>query len=200
MEVRGRLRSASKDILSGKTLLTLEVDSHVDLKELEGDLRITTKKWRERRSKDANALFWACVGEIAQVLHEDKWEVYLALLKSYGRFTYILVPEQAVDRMKEMWREVEEVGEVDVNGRKSIQLLCYYGSSTYDTAEMSRLIDGTMNEMDTLEIPRPDGREIRRALEEWERLSSRHANVASSAEAKETSSDITASTESQIAS
>lgn len=185
MESRGRLRSASKDILSGKTLLTLEVDSHVDLKELEGDLRITTKKWREKRSKDANALFWACVGEIAAVLHEDKWEVYLALLKSYGRFTYILVPEQAVGRMKEMWREVEEVGEVDVNGRKSIQLLCYYGSSTYDTAEMSRLIDGTMNEMDTLEIPRPDGGELRRALAEWEKIqSSRQAKVASSVEAK----------------
>lgn len=185
METRGRLKSASKDILSGKTLLTLEVDSHVDLKEMEGDLRITTKKWREKRSKDANALFWACVGEIAQVLHEDKWEVYLALLKSYGRFTYILVPEQAVDRIKEMWREVEEVGEVDVNGRKSKQLLCYYGSSTYDTKDMSRLIEGTMHEMDTLEIPRPDGGEIRRALAEWERIqSSRQAKAVSSAEAK----------------
>lgn len=200
MESRGRLRSASKDFLSGKTLLTLEVDSHVDLKEMEGDLRITTKKWREKRSKDANALFWACVGEIAAVLHEDKWNIYLALLKSFGRYTYILVPEQAVDRIKEMWREVEEVGEVDVNGRKSKQLLCYYGSSTYDTKDMSRLIEGTMHEMDTLEIPRPDGREIRRALEEWERLSSQHGNVASSAEAKETSSDITVSMESQIAS
>lgn len=192
MESRGRLRSASKDFLSGKTLLTLEVDSHVDLKEMEGDLRITTKKWREKRSKDANALFWACVGEIAAVLHEDKWNIYLALLRSFGRYTYILVPEQAVDRIKEMWREVEEVGEVDVNGRKSKQLLCYYGSSTYDTAEFSRLLTGTMQEMDSLEIPRPDGGEIRRALAEWEKIqSSRQAKVASSVEAKETSSDIT---------
>lgn len=193
MESRGRLRSASKDILSGKTLLTLEVDSHVDLKELEGDLRITTKKWREKRSKDANALFWACVGEIAAVLHEDKWNIYLALLRSFGRYTYILVPEQAVDRIKEMWREVEEVGEVDVNGRKSKQLLCYYGSSTYDTAEFSRLLTGTMQEMDSLEIPRPDGREIRRALEEWEKSHplSRTEDVVSSVAQSETSKSTT---------
>lgn len=192
MESRGRLRSASKDFVSGKTLLTLEVDSHVDLKELEGDLRITTKKWREKRSKDANALFWACVGEIAQALHEDKWEVYLGLLKSYGRFSYVIVPEGAVDRMKEMWRETEVVGDIDVNGRKAVQMLCYYGSSTYDSLEMSNLINGTMQEMDSLEIPRPDGGEIRRALAEWEKIqSSRQAKVASSVEAKETSSDIT---------
>lgn len=185
MEARGRLKSASKDILSGKTLLTLEVDSHVDLKELEGDLRITTKKWRERRSKDANALFWACVGEIAAVLHEDKWDIYLALLKSFGKYSYVIVPENAVDRMKEMWRETEVVGDINVNGRKAVQMLCYYGSSTYDTAEMSRLIDGTMQEMDTLEIPRPDSGEIRRALAEWEKIqSSRQAKAVSSAEAK----------------
>lgn len=192
MESRGRLKSASKDFLTGKTLLTLEVDSHVDLKELEGDLRITTKKWREKRSKDANALFWACVGEIAAVLHEDKWEVYLGLLKSYGRFSYVIVPEGAVGRMKEMWRETEVVGDIDVNGRKAVQMLCYYGSSTYDSLEMSNLINGTMQEMDSLEIPRPDGGEIRRALAEWKKIqSSRQAKVASSAEVKETSSDIT---------
>lgn len=194
METRGRLKSASKDFLSGKTLLTLEVDSHVDLKEMEGDLRITTKKWRERRSKDANALFWACVGEIAQVLHEDKWEVYLGLLKSYGRFSYVIVPEGAVDRMKEMWRETEVVGDIDVNGRKAVQMLCYYGSSTYDSLEMSNLINGTMQEMDTLEIPRPDGREIRRALEEWEKSHplSRTEDVVSSVAQRETSKSTTA--------
>lgn len=193
MESRGRLRSASKDILSGKTLLTLEVDSHVDLKELEGDLRITTKKWREKRSKDANALFWACVGEIAAVLHEDKWEVYLGLLKSYGRFSYVIVPEGAVDRMKEMWRETEVVGDIDVNGRKAVQMLCYYGSSTYDSLEMSNLINGTMQEMDSLEIPRPDGREIRRALEEWEKSHplSRTEDVVSSVAQSETSKSTT---------
>lgn len=193
MESRGRLKSASKDFLSGKTLLTLEVDAHVNLKEMEGDLRITTKKWRERRSKDANALFWACVGEISQLLHVDKWEVYLGLLKSYGKYSYVIVPENAVGRMKEMWRETEVVGDINVNGRKAVQMLCYYGSSTYDTSDMSHLIEGTMHEMDNLELPRPDGGEIRRALAEWERIqSSKQASVASSAEVNEDSKSITA--------
>lgn len=193
MERRSRLKGASKDFQTGKTLLTFEVDGSVDLKELEGDLRLTTKKWREKRSKDANALFWACVGEIASAVRSDKWDIYLNLLKSYGKYSYVIVPENAVERMNEMWRETEVVGDIDVNGRKAVQMLCYYGSSTYDTSEMSRLIDGTMQEMDNLDIPRPDGGEIRRALEEWQRIqSSRHPKAVSSAEEKETSKSITA--------
>ena len=193
MERRSRLRGASKDFQTGKTLLTFEVDGSVDLKELEGALRLITKKWREKRSKDANALFWACVGEIASAVRSDKWDIYLNLLKSYGKYSYVIVPENAVERMKEMWRETEVVGDIDVNGRKAVQMLCYYGSSTYDTKDMSRLIDGTMQEMDNLEIPRPDGGEIRRALEEWQRIqSSKQAKAVSSAEENETSKSITA--------
>jgi hypothetical protein len=38
---------------------------------------------REKRSKDANALLWACLGELAGALRSDKWTVYLQMLKRY---------------------------------------------------------------------------------------------------------------------
>ena len=56
-----------------------------------------------------------------------------------------------------------------VNGRKAIQLLCYYGSSTYNTKEFSVLLDGVIEHMKDLGLQPPIPRDIRSALEEWEK-------------------------------
>ena len=57
----------------------------------------------------------------------------------------------------------------DVNGRKAVQLLCYYGSSTYDTKEFSVLLDGVIEDMKDLGLQPPMTREIQAALAEWEK-------------------------------
>ena len=180
--MKAKLTQTFRNIDTGKTLIMLETDGRPDLDELKGkDLEVDMKPWRNRRSKDANALFWACVGELAKALRADKWEIYLSLLKSYGKFSYVIVPTGAVEKMQRMWRETEIVGDIVVNGRKAVQMLCYYGSSVYNTEEMSALIDGTISEMMQVGLPRPDGGEIRRALKEWTR-SSKAGSTASSAE------------------
>lgn len=166
--MRGRLKDLSRDYISGKARLTLEVDG--TLPEIpEGDLDITIKRWKERRSLDANALLWHCIGEIANAVGETNWKTYLSLLKDYGQFTYICVHPQAVEAVKRQWREVEELGEISINGTNAVQLLCYYGSSTYNTAEFSRLLDGTMEEMRQLGLQTPADEQIDRSLKEWER-------------------------------
>lgn len=179
-----RLLQTFRNIDSGKTLLMLETDERPDLEDLKDkDLRCELKVWRNRRSKDANAMLWACLQDIAAALGSDKWTVYLQMLKRYGKFTYVLMPEKAVEQFKAGWRECEEVGEVDVNGRKSIQLLCYFGSSTYDTKQFSTLLNGVISEMREMGLQIPERADVRRALEEWERIqSSKQAGAVSSAE------------------
>lgn len=124
---------------------------------------------KEKRSKDANALLWHCLGEIARAVRQDKWEVYLDMLKHYGQYTYVLCKPQAVDKLREQWRETEIVGEVDVNGQKSVQVLCYYGSSTYSSKEFAVLLDGVIQEMVNMELEPPTPRDLKLALEAWER-------------------------------
>ena len=166
--MKARLKDLSRDYITGKARLTFEVDGV--LPELpDGDLDLKIKKWRETRSKDANALLWHCIGEIANVVGETNWKVYLSLLKDYGQFTYICVHPQAVEAVKKQWREVVELGEISINGTKAVQLLCYYGSSTYNTAEFSRLLDGTMEEMRQIGLTPPADEQIERSLREWER-------------------------------
>lgn len=168
MEVRAQLNDVSFGV-DGKQRLCFTLDHRVDTSKLTGDVRLKAEKWRKKRSLNANGLLWQCLDKIADALHTDKWNIYLMMLKRYGKFTYVIVPDGAVERMKTMWRELEVVGEVDVNGRQATQLLCYYGSSTYDTKEFSRLLDGVISEMQEMGIPTPMQEDLDRALKNWEK-------------------------------
>ncbi len=109
-------------------------------------LAVEVKQHRERRSLDANALLWALLGEMAAALNTNKDELYLEVLTRYGVFTHIVVKPEVVERVKQEWRTVRELGEVIVNGKKGIQLQCYFGSSTYNQKEFSVLLDGVVSE------------------------------------------------------
>ena len=122
---------------------------------------------KEKRSLNANGLLWACLGEMAKALRSDKWTVYLQMLKRYGTYTYICVKPKAVEAVKKQWREVEEVGAVNINGQESVQLLCYFGSSTMNSHDFSILLDGVKSEMRDLGLPTPD-RDIERVLKQME--------------------------------
>ena len=177
MEFRGRIKEVTKDILTGRLNITFESASDTSilnemnaLKEI-SDLVIKVAKWRRKRSTDANALLWKCLDDIAKAMNPpcDKWDVYLLMLKRYGKFTYIVVKENAVDAMRLYWRESEVVGDYDVNGQKAVQMLCYYGSSKYDTAEFSKLLDGVISEMKEMGLPTPTSEEMKQSLEAWEK-------------------------------
>lgn len=131
------------------------------------DKAFEIKEHKERRSLNANALLWKCLGEMASALRTDKWDVYLKMLKRYGQYTYICVKPKAVEAVKKQWRESEEIGHIDINGQDSVQMLCYYGSSTYDSKEFSILIDGVISEMKELGLDTPEQKELDRAIENW---------------------------------
>ena len=138
-----------------KVTITLTGKPSQDLQDLRGcekPLEVSFKKYRKKRSLDSNAYLWVMLGEIANTLRADKWQIYLNMLKRYGKYTHIAVKPNVVEAMKSQWREIEEVGEVEVNGQKAVQLLCYFGSSGYDSKEFSILIDGVVSECKELGI------------------------------------------------
>lgn len=172
MECSGKLCEVSKDWKSRKFRLTFEIaeditgsiDKLSDCERL--DLKV--KKHREKRSLNANGLLWKCIGDIADALRTDKWQVYLTMLKRYGKFTYIVVKEKAVDAVKAQWRECEVIGEITVNGQKAVQMLCYFGSSTLDSKEFSALLDGVISEMKEMGLETPMQSDLKRVIDEYE--------------------------------
>lgn len=175
MEFTGRVLSVSKDWQTGQLQIAFSVNEPSvasavdDIRQCE-KLSIRAVKFRAKRSLDANALLWLCLGRIADALRADKWDIYLQMLKRYGKYTYICVKPNVVDAVKAQWRECEEIGEVDINGRKAVQMLCYFGSSTYDAKEFSRLLDGVISEMQEMKLETPASEDMRRALEQWEKI------------------------------
>lgn len=139
-----------------------------DLQGADKDLQVEIKIHRKKRSLDANAMLWACIGEIAHSLNRDPWDIYLLMLKRYGKYTYVVVKANAVETMKRMWREIEVVGNINVNGAEAVQLLCYYGSSTYDSKEFSVLLNGVVSEMQEMGLPTPPSADMRRSIKEME--------------------------------
>ncbi len=172
MEVKAKLQDINKNLLTGKTTFTFSTDSDSAAEELERlqdqELRVKVVRYRKKRSLSANALFWHCVGEISKALQMDKWDVYLRMLREYGKFTYIVCKPSMVSAIRSQWRESMVWNSVDINGEEAVQMLCFFGSSSYNTKEMSVLIDGTIETMKELGLDAPMSQDIKAALERWE--------------------------------
>ena len=177
MEIIGRAIGLTKDCISGSFRITFETPEDIAEEftylSQQKQVRVKATRYTRDRSLDANKMLWACLGDMAKVLHTDKWSLYLKMLKRYGKFTYIVVKPSAVDAMKKQWRESEIVGTVQVGDQKAIQMLCYFGSSTYDTAEFSTLLDGVISEMREMGITPPPSEDIKHSLELWEAMGGR---------------------------
>lgn len=128
---------------------------------------VEIKQKRKDRSLNANAALWVLLGEMAAKLRTSKDELYLEMLSRYGVFTHVVVKPNVVERVKTEWRTVRELGEVTINGQKGIQLQCYFGSSTYDTKEFTRLLDGVISEARELGINLISDADRALMLAEW---------------------------------
>lgn len=173
MECTGKLVEISKNWESGQFRLTYEVNEDVtgevdSIRECE-KLNISVKKFREKRSLDANAYAWVLLQKLAEASKSDKWTMYLQCLQRYSRaFTHVIVKENAVEKMKELYRTCIDLGEVTVNGQTGHQLQVYYGSSTFDSKEMSIFIDGIVSECKELGIQTMTPAEIERIKAAWQ--------------------------------
>ena len=98
------------------------------------------KRKYDKRSGRANAYLWQLLSKLAAVLKMKREDVYRSYIPDVGD-NFRAVPYanlQQRDLIAELWKR-QGLGWVteDTNGF----LLCYYGSSTYDTKQMARLIE-----------------------------------------------------------
>lgn len=171
MECIGKFESITRDWLSGKWMITFSTNENITGgidKIKDKVLRLVVKQYREKRSIDSNAYAWVLMQKIAEAVHSDKWSVYLEMLAKHSRaFTHVIVRPDVVPRFEAEWRTVRNLGEITVNGQTGIQLQLYFGSSTFDTKEMSVFIDGLIEECRQLEIETLPPNEIERMKREW---------------------------------
>lgn len=173
MKLRAKLQNIQPDFKTRQPIVSFSVNCKTPEnleKYKDKDLDIEVKQHRERRSLDANACLWACLGDLAKAMRTDSWSMYLYMLERYGKFTLIQCRPEAVPDLQRVWRETKVVGErYAADGDKMIDVLCFFGSSTYSTAEFSRLLDGVIQEMRDIGLETPPDEETKAMLEEMER-------------------------------
>lgn len=145
--MRGKLTDLSIS-MQGRQRVTIEIDGdfRTDFEQLrENDVEVSIKKYRARRSLDANAYAWVLIDKIAARMGLSKVDVYRDHIRQIGGISEIVcVRDKAVQRLREGWQKnglgwQTETMPSKIEGCTNVVL--YYGSSTYDTRQMSALID-----------------------------------------------------------
>ena len=121
---------------------------------------------KEKRSLSANAYAWVLFDKLADKLHSTKEEVYRQTISLVGVFDVIKIENpEALKRFKRIWRSNGEGWLTKTLDEKTV--LAYYGSSTYDTKQMARLIDYAVDECKAQGIETKPQWEIDAMLKEW---------------------------------
>ena len=177
-ELTGKILDMSLDFVSGKPKITLELNEkqaamvvYDELKECE-KLSIKISKYRNKRSLDANAYCWVLIDRLAEKLNIAKVDVYRNAIRDIGGNSEIVcVQNKAVDKLREGWQKNGIGWQTDIMPSKidgCTNVILYYGSSTYDTKQMSLLIDNIVEECKEQGIEVRTPSEIAKLLSLWD--------------------------------
>ena len=134
-----------------------------------GDYELT--KVKRKRSLDANAYSWLLIGKIAAAVGVPDIEIYRnAVAQIGGTAEIVCCTRKAADSLKRHWlsghlgRDAQEMPS-KVPGCVNVRLA--YGSSDFDKAEMTKLIDNLIQDCKSLGIEYKPQWEIDSLLEAW---------------------------------
>lgn len=177
METRGRINAVTKDWKTDGLMITFAVNSvPTDLEDLQDkDLDVIAKVHREKRSLNANSYFHVLSGKIAEKAGTSLSHEKNRLIREYGQYEYIdgMIPTITVnalfeDKMLDMegvhLKVIERPGE-------TVKMAFLRGSHTYNTAEMSRLIDAAVEEAKELGIETMTPDQLERMKAAWKEKS-----------------------------
>lgn len=158
MKFTGDLRKPLIDCDTMRPLIIFAPDedfsqAYEELKDCE-KLSLEIKRYRRKRSLDANAYYWVLIGKLAKMLELSNPETHNMMLCRYGqpeifegKAVYMTIPDteesekkvaNATDYHLQPTSQVRE-------GNDGIMYRTYKllrGSHTFNTEEMARLIDG----------------------------------------------------------
>lgn len=185
MECTGKIKSIGMDIVSGKYILTLEINEKI-AEALEKLLKVdklsfVIKKFRKHRSLDANAYFHVLVTEMADINHTSILEMKNDLIKSYGQYFYQDDEIPMLSCKSSLWdnqggkkgiyihllEQGMHPAVVFSDDPDIVKFRLMRGSHTYNTKEMATLIDGTVQEAKDLGIDTYTEQQLKEMKERW---------------------------------
>ena len=154
-----------KALESGETEVSFIVDKlnygekariKTALEEAGDTLTVAVSKYRNHRSLDANSYLWVLCQKLAEEISLSgktkmtKDDVYRKYITEVGQFVDIPLKSEAVEDYKRHWEAkgdgwiVKVLSDSKLPGYKKVRT--YFGSSSYDTREMSMLINSIVED------------------------------------------------------
>ena len=98
MTYKGILKNLSRDWVTGKPEVTLQLDARAeDIEKLKDKpLSVELKRYRKKRSLDANAYYWKLVGELAGVIDQSNAWIHNDMLRRFGSYLRFGIPRNGI--------------------------------------------------------------------------------------------------------
>ena len=145
------MKILSEFIYEEKKILTIELNKNEEL-----------EVKRKKRSKNANSYFWTLLQQLCEELNIDVIQEYKRRVKDLGIFRQWEIDTKNVPTFIQAWEEkgiawfceiVEELGDKTI-------INSYYGSSSYNSKQMSTLIDNLVQDCISVGIQTLSSEEI----------------------------------------
>lgn len=139
---------------------------------------VQIKKASRKRSKNMNDFVWAMCTDIGKAMKPPlpKEMVYRQAIRDVGEYEPLPIRADAVETFRERWASkgigwfAEIVDDSKLKGYKLV--FAYYGTSTYTSEQLSRVVDYLKQDMENMELPIPISKEEEaRLLARWGKAS-----------------------------
>lgn len=179
MQTTGIITDVNIDYKTRKSKISLLLDTkEIDIVEQlknENKLSVELKKHREKRSLNANNYFWKLLQELCELAEMDTIEEYKRRVKKLGIFKRFRIEKKDIKTFEIMWeyRGIAwfcEIADTEYIGNIEFKIIhAYYGSSSFNTKQMSRLINDLVQDCKVYGIETKTPAEIKSLLESWDR-------------------------------
>lgn len=140
-----------------------------DLKD--APVNIEIQKAQKHRSMEANRYAWVLIDQIAAKTKLKASEVYRNAIRDIGGVSSTgYMKTEAVPVFREIWEHGHmgnQVEVIDEDGTGWSMIRIYHGSSTYNTLQMSLLLESLIQDAEALGIPTITPKEEERMLGKW---------------------------------
>lgn len=178
METTGTLEEISIDYKTNKAKISFLINDKSKLptiEELKGlKLKITAKKDIKKRSLNANNYFWKLLQELCELAEVETIEEYKRRVKELGIFRRFKIEKDNVNTFEKMWTSQGvawfcEIADTEIIGNTEFKIInAYYGSSSFNSKQMSRLINDLVEDCKIYGIETKTPIEIKSLLESWD--------------------------------
>lgn len=166
-------------------LLTLQIRGKPDIDyDEDTDLDIKISKHRKKRSLDQNAYFHKLIGEIAKAVGSSTTEIKNGMISRYGQINYVdgkvdwvLKPDAFKWERYELMHLKPSTHTIEEGGELMRVYIVMRGTHTYNSKEMSLIIDSVVMEAKELGIETLPPEVLARMREEAEKRERKNAGL-----------------------